>query len=47
MDAKEIAQEMLNFLNEMGHYQSFIDWEEERGLDTEQLESDIETEIEN
>jgi len=47
MDLQEIAQEMLNYLNEVGQYQSFINWAEERGFDIEELEQDIEDKVEN
>lgn len=41
MDEAELAQEFLNYLNEHGLYHSFIAWEEERGYNPEQMESDI------
>lgn len=47
MDLQEITQEMLNYLNEVGQYQSFINWAEQRGFDTEELEQDIEDKVEN
>lgn len=46
MDAQEIAQEMLNFMNEFGTYQQFLDWAEERGFDKDDLENDITNEVE-
>jgi len=41
MNDKELALEMLNYLNEMGQYQKFLEWAEERGFDKDDLESDI------
>ena len=46
MDAQEIAQEMLNFLNEEDQYQNFLDWAENRGFDVTELVLDIEDELE-
>jgi hypothetical protein len=46
MDAKEIAQEMLNFLNENSQYTNFLSHMEGRGFDVDELEDDIETKIE-
>ena len=45
MDTLEIAQEMLNYLNQEGLYTSFLNWAEERGFDTVELEGDIESRI--
>ena len=42
MNVHEIAQEMLNYLNERGQYYSFLDWAENRGFDVEELENDLE-----
>lgn len=45
IEVKELASELVAFLNSTGQYQSFIDWEEERGYDIIDLEdaiSDIE-----
>lgn len=46
MDAKEIAQEMLNFLNGADQYSSFLYYMKIRGFDVDELESDIENKIE-
>ncbi len=45
-EIKEMAQEMINYLNEMGQYTQFIDWMEERGHDRNDVESTI-TKIED
>ena len=42
MDEKELALEMLNYLNETSQYLEFLSWAEDRGHDVEQLEEDIE-----
>ena len=41
MDKEELGQEMLNFLNETGKYQQFLEWLEERGFDKEEADSDM------
>lgn len=41
MDEKEIALEMLNFLNETGQYGEFLNWAENRGFDIAELETDL------
>lgn len=41
MDAHDIALEMLNFLNETGQYQNFMDWADNKGFDINELELDI------
>lgn len=41
MDKEEIAQEMLNYLNETGKFDDFLKWAEGRGFDSDSLENDI------
>lgn len=42
MDEKELLNELDEFLNEKGLYQSFLDWAEQKGFDRDELEFDIE-----
>lgn len=42
MEQEELLQELLNFLDSMGMYKHFIDWELERGYDEDELERIIE-----
>tara|TARA_R110000796_G_scaffold250514_1_gene379590 strand:- start:7759 stop:7905 length:147 start_codon:yes stop_codon:yes gene_type:complete len=46
MGPKDIALEMLNYLNATGQYYQFLEWASSRGFDSDELEVDIETEIE-
>tara|TARA_B110001454_G_C12544785_1_gene361027 strand:+ start:322 stop:462 length:141 start_codon:yes stop_codon:yes gene_type:complete len=41
MSTLEIAQEMLEYFNEHGQYQDFLNWAEQRGFDIEELEASI------
>ena len=41
MDIEELAQELIAFLNATGQYHNFLDWEEEREYDRDQLEDDM------
>lgn len=41
IEVKELASELVAFLNSTGQYQAFIDWEEERGYDIIDLEDAI------
>jgi hypothetical protein len=42
MDLQELTQELIEFLNSTGQFQSFLDWEEERGYDRDELENNME-----
>jgi hypothetical protein len=41
MNERELAQEMLNFLNETGQYENFLNFMDNRGFDTTDLENDL------
>ena len=41
MDEKELAVEMLNFLNDTGQYQDFLNWADNRGFDADELDKDM------
>lgn len=41
MDERELAQEMLAWLNAHGQYTNFIEWCGERGFDKEDLDADL------
>lgn len=41
IEIQELTSELIAFLNSTGQYQAFIDWEEERGYDTDELEEAI------
>jgi hypothetical protein len=41
-DLHELLVEMLAYLNEFGQYENFLEWEEGRGYDRHQLDSDLE-----
>lgn len=38
MDKDEMAQDLINFLNEMGQYTAFVDWMVERGSEEDEIE---------
>ena len=42
MDLQELTQELIAFLDATGQYQAFLDWEEERGYDRDELDSEME-----
>jgi hypothetical protein len=42
MDLQELTQELIAFLDAKGQYQSFLDWEEDRGYDRDELDSEME-----
>ena len=42
MDLQELTEELISFLNATGLYQKFLDWEEERGYDRDELDSELE-----
>ena len=42
MDLQELTQELIAFLDTTGQYQAFLDWEEERGYDRDELDSEME-----
>ena len=42
MDSKELTQELIEFLSEIGHYQNFLYWMDSRGYPREEVESVIE-----
>lgn len=41
MDENEIIQELKQYLEYLGKYNDFLDWEEERGFVKEDLDSEI------
>ena len=41
MDDLEITQDLINYLNAMGQYQTFLDWMVDRGSDREELEDSL------
>ena len=42
MDLQELTQELIAFLVSTRQYQSFLDWEEDRGYDRDELNSELE-----
>ena len=38
VDNRELAQEMLNFLEQTNQYQNFLNWVVDKGYDANQLE---------
>lgn len=44
---EELAKMMFEFINENGHYHTFLDQAERKGFDTEMLEKEIEEHFED
>ena len=42
MDKQELITELLNYLDSAGHYQAFLTWEEDRGYDRDELDTELE-----
>ena len=46
MELKEIAEMMLEYLNESFTYQDFLNWAEDKGCDKDELDESITNELE-
>lgn len=38
METGELARELIEFLNSTGQYRDFLEWEEQRGYDIDDVE---------
>ena len=42
MDLQELTQELIAFLDATCQYQGFLDWEEDRGYNRDELDNEME-----